>query len=66
MTHTVRMTRDLGDDDGFFEEDEPIEDILAILARGADGLTGPPGAVPVVPASAAIDGNRSEPARRAS
>jgi len=29
-------------DGDFYEEDEPIEKILAILARGFDGVTAPP------------------------
>jgi hypothetical protein len=27
---------------GFYEDDEPIEKVLAILARGFDGVTAPP------------------------
>jgi len=30
-------------DGDFFEEDEPIEKIMAIVARGFDGVTAPPG-----------------------
>lgn len=29
-------------DDDFYEEDEPIEDILAIVARSPSGVTAPP------------------------
>jgi hypothetical protein len=30
------------DDGDFYEEDEPVEKIVAILARGFDGVTAPP------------------------
>jgi hypothetical protein len=40
-TFPVRRRR-RDDDDGFYEEDEPLEKIQRIVARGPDGVTGPP------------------------
>ena len=36
------MTRDWDDDETFYEEDEPVEKIMAIFERGKKGVTGPP------------------------
>lgn len=41
-------------DDDFYEEDEPLEKILAIVDRAPDGYTEPPAAQPIVVNAAAF------------
>ena len=41
------MMDGMASDDDFYEDDEPIEDIEAIIARGPDGYTARPDGVSV-------------------
>lgn len=52
----------------FYEDDEPIEDVLAAFDAGEKGLTAPPiGVVLTGPFTTKLSGNRSEfPATRVS
>lgn len=51
------------EEDTFYEDDEPIEKIRAILDREPDGVTAPPAGVAVTASSPTLAGNRTETPR---